>query len=74
MAGKLVLEANDFGVFVGVLDAEENAGADAGEGEDGEDEDNREKFVLRLVDFRFHDGRSHRSGSGIRSGWGFGRG
>lgn len=74
LAGKLVLEADDFGVFVGVLDAEENAGADAGEGENREDEDDREKFVFRLVDFRFHDGRSHRSGSGIRSGWSFGRG
>lgn len=49
LAGELVLQVGDFGGFVGVLDEGVDAGADAGEGENREDNDDREDpFALRF--------------------------
>lgn len=71
MVGEFGAEAGDFGVFVGDLSEGEDANANAGEGEDGKDEDDRKEFVFGLMNFGLHDGGRHRSRSVVGSGgWG----
>lgn len=45
------LEVGDFGSLAGALDTEEDAGAETGEGEDGENDDDGEEFVFRFLRF-----------------------